>query len=451
MANVVVTESLLDEEFVTRRTDNFEALSKDLAKYKPEYVEEVTGIPSEEVRRAARLFAGANLASIVYGDGITQHVTGTDSVIALANLAMLTGNIGPGGGIFALQRDCNGQGACDMGALPDLLPGYQPVEDKQSRKKFADRWGTEPPTDAGLSAIEMIDHAREGKIKGMYIVGENPLLTFPNPALIKESLESLDFLVVHDMFLTETAKIANVVLPAASFAEKEGTFTNFEGSVQRVRKVIEPLGDSLPDWEIILRLSNIMGCPMPYSSLQQVMDEIQELVPLYQVMDYRDSEMKGTSRAELDRDPLKARRLYKGQFPSGFGRFSPVQYKPRRKVSEDGYNLTLLTGSILYHAGNGSRSSRSLRLREFSPEAFVELGESDAKRVGISQGDQVRVISPAGEVTAVAKITDALPEGVLFMPVCFPRTPVNQLFDIVLDPQAKTPALKACAVKLERT
>jgi predicted molibdopterin-dependent oxidoreductase YjgC len=279
-------------------------------------------------------------------------------------------------------------------------------------------------------------------------VGENPLLSFPNTALIKKSLESLEFLVVHDMFLTETAKMANVVLPAASFAEKEGTFTNFEGRVQQVRRVIQPLGDSLPDGEIILRLADKMGYPMPYSSLQQIMDEIQELVPLYQVTDER--EMKGTSRAELDRDPLKARRLYKGQFPSGFGRFSPVQYEPRRKVSEDGYNLTLLAGSILFHSGTGSRSSRSPRLSEFSPEAFVELGEYDAKQVGISQGDQVRVISPAGEVTAVAKITDALPEGVLFMPVCFPRTPVNQLFDIVLDPRAKTPALKACAVRLKR-
>lgn len=450
MANVIVTEGLLDEEFVTRRTDNFEALNKDLAKYTPEYVEEVTGVPSEEVRRAARLFAGANLASIVYGDGITQHVTGTDSVIALANLAMLTGNIGLRGGIFALQRDCNGQGACDMGALHDLLPGYHRVDNEQSRKKFADRWGTELPTDTGLSAIEMIYHARDGKIKGMYIMGENPLLSFPNPALVKESLESLDFLVVHDMFLTETAKMANVVLPAASFAEKEGTFTNFEGRVQRVRKVIEPIGDSLPDWEIIIRLSNIMGCPMPYSSLQQIMDEIQELVPLYQVMDYRDSQMKGTSRAELDRDPLRNRRLYKGQFPSGFGRFSPVQYEPLSKTLKDGYNLTLLAGSILYHSGTGSRSSRSPRLSEFSPEAFVELGESDAKQIGISQGDQIRVISPVGEVTAVAKLTDTLPEGVVFMPICFPSTPVNQLFDIVLDPRAKTPALKACAVKLER-
>ncbi len=448
MARVIIDEGLLDEEFVTRRTDNFEALSNALAKYTPEYVEEVTGVPYEEVSNAARLFARANFASIIYGNGITQHITGSDSVTALANLAMLTGNIRLSGGIFALQRDCNGQGACDMGALPDLLPGYQPVEDKQSRKVFADRWGTEPPADTGLTAIEMMDRAREGKLKGMYIMGENPLLSFPNPALIRESLESLDILVVQDMFLTETAKLAKVVLPAVSFAEKEGTFTNFEGRVQQVRRVIQPLGDSLPDGEIILRLANKMGYPMPYSSLQQVMDEMRELVPLYQVTEER--EPKVISRAELDRDPLKARRLHKGQFPSGFGRFSPVQYEPPTETLQDSYNLTLLTGSILYHAGNGSRSSRSPRLREFSPEAFVELGESDAKRFGISEGDQVRVISPAGEVTAVAKITDALPEGVLFMPVCFPLAPVNQLFDIVLDPRAKTPALKACAVRLKR-
>ena len=450
LAKVIVTEGLLDEEFVTRRTDNFEALSKDLAKYTPEYVEEVTGVPSEEVRRAARLFAGASLASIVYGDGITQYVTGADSVMALANLAMLTGNIGLRGGIFALQRDCNGQGACDMGALPDLLPGYQCVEDTQARKEFADRWGVDLPADAGLTAIEMIDHAREGKIKGMSIVGENPVLSFPNPTLVKEALASLNFLVVHDMFLTETAKLANVVLPAASFAEKEGTFTNFEGRVQRVRKVIEPFGDSVPDWEIILRLANSMGYPMPYSSLQQVMDEIQELVPLYQVMGYRDSETRGIYWTELDGDPLRTRRLYKGQFPSGFGRFSPVQYEPRAEIPKDGYPITLLAGSVLYHSGTGSRSSRSPRLSEFSPKAYVEIGESDAKQVGIGQGDEVRVISPVGEVTAVAKFTDTLPEGMLFMPLSFPATPVNQLFGIALDPRAKTPALKACAVKLER-
>ncbi|MGB3129789.1 MAG: formate dehydrogenase subunit alpha, partial [Dehalococcoidia bacterium] len=450
MARVIVTEGLLDEEFVTRKTDNYEVWSKELEKYTPGYVEEVTGVPGDDVVRTARLFAEANLASIVYGDGITQHLTGTDTVMALANLAMLTGNVGLGGGIFALQRDCNGLGACDMGALPDLLPGYQSVGNPQAIKTFADRWDTDLPSDGGLTAIEMIDHAIEGKVKGMYIVGENPVLSFPNQSLIKEALTSLDFLVVQDMFLTETAKLANVVLPAASFAEKEGTFTNFEGRIQRVCKVIEPIGDSLPDWEIIVQLANSMGNPMPYSSLQQVKEEIQELVPLYQDTGYMDPEAKDMHRGELEKAPLRSRRLYKGQFPSGFGRFSPVQYEPQEETPKDGYPLTLLTGSVLYHSGTGSRSSRSPRLSEFSPESYLEIGEPDATQFGISEGDEVRVVSPTGEVTAVAKFTDVLPEGMLFMPISFPSTPINQLFSIALDPRAKTPALKACAVKLER-
>jgi predicted molibdopterin-dependent oxidoreductase YjgC len=284
----------------------------------------------------------------------------------------------------------------------------------------------------------------------MYIVGENPVLSFPDSTLVKEALASLDFLVVQEIFLTETAKMANVVLPAASFAEKDGTFTNFEGRVQQIRKVIESPGDSLPDSEIILQLANSMGHPMPHSSLQQVMDEIRELVPLYQGIGYGSAEMKGERPDELDRDPFRTRRLYKGRFPSGFGRFYPVQYKPQAEIARDGYNFTLLTGSVLHHSGTGSKTSRSPRLSEFSPEAYMEIGESDAHQAGISEGDEVKVTSPRSEVTAVARLTNCLPQGVIFMPNSFPSTPVNQLFDITLDPQAKTPALKACAVRLER-
>jgi predicted molibdopterin-dependent oxidoreductase YjgC len=451
LAGVIVAEGLWDEEFVARRTDNFEALSKGLEAYIPEYVEEITGVSSQDVRHAARLFAGANQASIVYGNGITQYVAGTDSVMALANLAMLTGNVGHrGGGIYALQRDNNGQGACDVGALPDFLPGYQSVEDAQARKKLADRWGVCLPADVGLTAVEMIEHAKEGKIKGMYIVGENPALSFPHLTLVTEALSALDFLVVQDMFLTETARLATVILPAASFAEKEGTFTNFEGRVQQVRKATEPLADSLPDWETILRLANSMGRPMPYSSLQQVMDEIEELVPLYQGIGYADLEMKGLYPAERDGVPWGTRRLYKGQFPSGFGRFSPVQYIPRAELPQDGYPLTLLAGTILYQFGTGSRSSRASRLERFQPDAFVEISEPDAKRLGISHGDDVKVVSPLSEVSAKARIVDTVAEGMLFMPVSFSESPVNALFDIALDPRSKTPSLKACAVKLER-
>jgi len=252
------------------------------------------------------------------------------------------------------------------------------------------------------------------------------------------------------MFLTETARLATVILPAASFAEKEGTFTNFEGRVQQLRKATEPLADSLPDWEIILRLANSMGRPMPYSSLQQVMDEIEELVPLYQGIGYADLEMKGLYPAELDGSPWGTRRLYKGQFPSGFGRFSPVHYIPRAELSQDGYPLTLLTGTILYHSGTGSRSSRASRLKRFQPEAFVGISEPDAERLGISHGDDVKVISPLSEVTAEARIVDTVAEGMLFMPVSFSESPVNALFDIALGPRSKTPSLKARAVRLER-
>jgi predicted molibdopterin-dependent oxidoreductase YjgC len=425
LARVIVTEGLLDEEFVTRRTDNFEALSKGLEKYTPEYVEETSGISSQEVRRAARLFAEANQASIVYGNGITQHVTGTDSVMALVNLATLTGNTERrGAGIYALQRDNNGQGACDMGALPDFLPGYQSVDDVQARKNFTERWGVKLPTDTGLTALEMIEQAKEGKLKGMYIVGENPALSFPQLSLVRDALADLDFLVVQDMFLTETAKLASVVLPAASFAEKEGTFTNFEGRVQQVRQAIKPLGDSLPDWEIILRLANKMGCPMPYSSLQEIMDEIRETVPLCQSTGYADTEIKS--------------------------RFFPVQYVSQSETSKDGYPLTLLTGSILYQFGTGSRSSRASRLKKFQHDAFVEVSQADAQRLGITQDDEVKVISPVGEVTAKARPTNTLPEGILFMPISFPASPVSGLFTIALDSRSKTPSLKACTVRLER-
>jgi formate dehydrogenase alpha subunit len=425
LARVIVAEGLLDKEFVAKRTDNFEALSQGLEIYTPEYVEGVTGVSSQEIINAARLFAEASQASIVYGNGITQHVTGTDSVMALANLAMLTGNIRrQGAGIYALQRDNNGQGACDMGALPDFLPGYQSVEDAQSRENFAHRWGVPLPTDTGLTALEMIEQAKEGKLKGMYIVGENPALSFPQLSLVRDALAGLNFLVVQDMFFTETAKLATVVLPAVSFAEKEGTFTNFEGRVQEIRKAINPLDDGLPDWEIVLRLANKMGCPMPYSSLQEVMDEIKEMVPLYQGIGYADREIKG--------------------------RFSPVQYVPPAETPKDGYPLTLLVGSILYQSSSGSRSSRAPRLRRFQPEAFVETSQSDARRLRISHGGRVKVTSPAGEVTALVRVTNTLPEGMLFMPVSFPASPAGELFSIVLDPKAKTPSLKACNVRLKR-
>ncbi|MBM4433297.1 MAG: formate dehydrogenase subunit alpha, partial [Chloroflexi bacterium] len=448
---VIIKERLYDEEFVSRRTDNFDELATNLNTYTPKYVQNITGITAQDVQLAARLFAEVEKASIVYGNGITQHANGTNSVTALANLAMLTGNIGHSrGGIFVLQRENNAQGACDMGSLPDFLPGYQALDNVQAKKIYEERWGASLPANTGLTALEMIEQATVGKLKGMLIVGENPALSFPSPSRVKKALASLEFLVVSDMFLTETAKLATVVLPAASFAEKEGTFTNFEGRVQQVRKAIRPPGDSLPDWKIVERLADKMGHPMRYSSPQQIMDEIEELVPLYQPLAYANFEKEDVEWADLESGRLGERRLYKGLFPSGFGRFTPVEYIPLAKVSQDGYPMTLLTGSILFHFGSGTRSMRASRLKKFSPHGWVELNMADAEKLGFGEGDVVRVVSLIGEVATTIKVTAALPQGILFMPASFADSPVNELFDIAIDSQTKAPPLKVCAVRLER-
>jgi len=422
LARVIITERLVDKEAINRSTDNFDAFSQTLEKYTPQYVERVTGVSADEAYRTARLFAEAKPAAIVYGNGITQHMNGTDGVTALTNLAMLTGS-----GVYALQRDSNAQGASEMGASPDSFPGYQSVDDSQARKKFEGRWGVSLPTDAGLTAVEMIEHAKAGKLKAMYIVGENPVLSFPKPSMVRAALASLDFLVVQDMFLTETAKLANVVLPVASFAERDGTFTNFEGRVQRLHKAIEPIGESLPDWEIIIRLASSMGHPMPYSSLQEVTDEIGDMIPLYQ-----------GGRPDITKPA------------SGSRSFALVEYTPPVETPADGYLFTLLAGTILYQFGSGSRSSRSKRLNKFCPESFVEIGEADAKHNGLKQGDKVKVISVMGEVTTTVKVIPTLSQGMLFMPISFPESPVSELFDITLNPQSKSPSLKACKVRLER-
>jgi len=451
LAKVIIDNKSYDEEFVARRTDNFEEYAAGLNAYTPEYVKKMTDISPEELQLAARLFIGDIHASIVYGNGITQNSTGTGNVIALANLALLTGNTGlRGGGIYALQRENNGQGACDMGSLPDFLPGYQSLDDSQARKSFEERWGGELPTEAGLTAMEMIDKAEAGKLKGILITGENPVLSFPNPSRVKKALSSLEFIVVSDLFLTETAELATVVLPAASFAEKDGTFTNFEGRPQRVRKAIEPPGESLPDWQIVLRLAQSLGQPMPYASPEQVMEEIEELVPLYQTLAYNDLERDDLDLGDLRSDRLGARRLYQGLFPSGFGRFSPVEYIPPEATDGKEYPLTLLTGSILHQFGSGTRSSRASRLKKFSPQAWVDINESDAKKLGFADGEKVRVVSRTGETNAVIRISEELSPGMLFMPISFPESPVNRLFGDTPDEKTGTSSLKTCAVRLER-
>lgn len=446
LAQVIIKENLLDREFVTRRTDNFGSLAKTLGPYSTEYVESITGVPSEHIVAAARLYAGARQGTIIYGNGITQYSTGTDSVKALANLAMLTGNTGyKGGGIIALQRESNSRGAIDMGMLPDFLPGYNNLSDVKARGKFEALWNISLPTKSGLTAIEMFEQAKLGKIKCLYVVGEDPVLSFPGARAVRDALASLEFLVVQDLFLTETAKLATVVMPVASFAEKEGSFTNFEGKVNRVRKGLKPVGESRPDWEIILGIADKMQSPFSYSRFEDIMAEIEEFVPNYR--GYADS----TKRPQDDYSMVGAERLQMGQMLHGFARFSPVEYQAPFKVKHKGYPFVLLTGSVFPHIGTGTRSSKASRLKKFSPSGFVEVNSADAKKLALNSGDKAKISSQAGEIVAPVRISNDIPQSILFIPSTFPEIPVNELFEITLDLQSKTPTSKACHVKIGRT
>jgi predicted molibdopterin-dependent oxidoreductase YjgC len=335
-----------------------------------------------------------------------------------------------------------------MGTLPDFLPGYLSIEDAQNRQKFQDKWDNKMPVTAGCSALETIDQARKGKVKGMFIMGENPAVSFPQPSRVKEALASLGFLVVTDMFLTETAQMASVVLPAASFAEKEGTFTNFEGRVQGLHKAIEPVGQSLPDGEILWRLAEAMNSPMPYGSYRDITDEIEEMVTFYHHPSPGGPERGEAELGDIRESRPGTQRLYKGLFPSGFGRFSPVDYVPLPAI--DGYPYTLIAGSVRYGFGSGGRSSRSARLSRFNGDGYLDINDTDAKKLGIGNGDTVKIISPHGELSKPARIIATLPRGLVFTPLASPGGNVNELFSAALDKQSKAPSVKSCAVRLER-
>jgi formate dehydrogenase alpha subunit len=444
LAQIIIAENWIDHEFVARRTENYAILTRSLENHSLAWGKAITGIAEEEMRLAAKLYATAGKAAIVFDTGITQQAQGTENVRALLNLALLTGNIWrKGGGLHALQKECNAQGACDMGTLPAFLPGYQSVEDPLSRQKFAEHWQAELPSKIGLTAWETMQQAKMGTVKGLYIAGGNPLASFPESSLVREALSSLDFLVVQDLFLTETARLAKVVLPAASFAEKEGTFTNLEGKVQKIRQAIEPLGASRPDWQIILQLATALGQPMPFTSFQEIEEEMARLIPLYE-------EQIGGGRPEGEEgfwNTKTTARLPLKKFPE----FSPVEYKPPAEIANDEFPFRLLAETTLFHAGSGSRSSRSERLSKFDPSFFVRINEKDAQKMELQNGEQVQIISTVGQLSAAVEITDTLPEGVVSLPRSRPDRPAIGLFSLRPSATDKTPAFQTCYVRIERS
>lgn len=450
MAHVIIKEERYDKEFVAKRTEGFEDLVKFLEPYTLEYAEKVTGIPKEEIIKAARIYAEGKNATILYAMGITQHTTGVDNVQAIANLALLTGNIGrEGTGVNPLRGQNNVQGSSDMCALPNLLPGYMPVTDPGMRATFEKAWGVALSSRPGLTVVEMIHAAEKGEIKAMYIMGENPMVSDPDIQHVEEGLRNLEFLVVQDIFLSETAQLAHVVLPAVSFAEKTGTFTNTERRIQLIRKAIEPIGQAKPDWWIIQELARRMGYPMNYASPEDVMAEISALVPIYGGVTYERLGTQGLQWPIPDKNHPGTKILHRDRFTRGLGLLARVPYKEPDEGPDEEYPLILTTGRILYHYHTGTMTRRSKGLHTIRPEGYMEIHPDTAARYGVKDGQWVKVTSKRGQIRIKAQVTAKMHPKAVFIPFHFVEAAANMLTNPALDPQAKIPEYKVAAVRVE--
>jgi formate dehydrogenase alpha subunit len=451
LLQIILDRGWTNETFIRDRTEGFDTLAESVKQCTPEAVEKITGILAEDLIEAARLFSQSANSTILYAMGITQHASGTNNVLALANLALATGQIGkPSSGVNPLRGQNNVQGACDMGGLPNVYTAYQRVDDEKVREKFEKAWGSPLSGRPGLTLMEMMKDIGEGKIKALFVMGENPLLSDPNASKVKEELANLDLLVAQDIFLTDTAELAHVVLPGVSFVEKDGTFTNTERRVQRVRQAIAPLGNSRPDWQIISELSSRLGYPMDYSSPKEVMEEIASLTPSYAGISYERIDGLGIQWPCPMSDHPGTAYLHKGQFTRGKGKFHVTPYAPPPELPNEEYPFLLTTGRVLYHY-HTMLTRKSKVLSEIYPEGVVEINPDDAKRLNINGGQTLlEVKSRRGSVRAKAKVSDYLPPGVVFMTFHFREAAVNLLTNDTLDPISKIPGYKVCAVNIRK-
>jgi predicted molibdopterin-dependent oxidoreductase YjgC len=453
MMNVIIREELYDRKYVEERTENFEELKEVVKEYTPEYVENITKIPADLLVRAARLYAESKKAMIVYSMGITQHTTGVDNVKSLANLAMLTGHVGfASTGVNPLRGQNNVQGACDVGALPNVFSGYQKVDDNAARDKFEKIWGVDAlSAKPGLTVTEIFKKAREGQVKGLYIIGENPVISDPDSNHVREALENLEFLAVNELFLSDTAQYADVILPAASFAEKDGTFTNTERRVARIRKAIEPVGEARTDWEIICEIAARCGYKgMSYNHPSEIMDEIARLTPIYGGISYERLEPFGLQWPCPSKDHPGTVYLHKGKFTKGKGSFMPCVHIAPDELPDEEYSFALSTGRVYWHWHTGTMTRRTSTLDREVPAAYIEMNPQDAERLKVENGEQVRVSSRRGEIEISIKITEKVKEGSVFIPFHFREAAANVLTNPAVDPVAKIPEYKICAVKIEK-
>jgi len=451
MMNVILSEELEDSRFITQRTEGIEDIRQAVKSYTPQMAEKITGVPAEDIQKAARIYAQAKSASIIYSMGITQHTTGTDNVLSLANLAMLTGNVGKeSSGVNPLRGQNNVQGACDLGALPNVYSGYQKVDIPKIRKKFEKAWGVKLPSKPGLTVVEIMNAAGKGKVKGLYIMGENPLLSDPDVNHVRKALKKLDFLVVQDIFLTETAELADVVLPACGFAEKDGTFTNTERRVQLLQKVLDPPGESRLDWDVLSEVAQRMGYKMSYPNAAEIAEEIASLTPIYGGITHDRLGEEELQWPCLNKSHPGTKFLHKGKFTRGKGKFHAVEFIPAKELPDKNYPFILSTGRILQHFHTGSMSRRAEVLHELVPQGVVDINPTDAKKLSIKDGEKVLVKSRRGKIKIKARVTQRVQPGCVFIAFHFREAPANALTIAALDPVAKIPELKVCAVNIKR-
>ncbi len=450
IAHVIVREGLQNDDFIREKTEGYDAWKNSLQDYTPKKAAQITGIPEDDIVRAARLYGKSRRAGIFYTMGITQHICGTDNVKAIANLATLTGNIGREfTGVNPLRGQNNVQGASDAACLPNVYPGYQRVDDPVVREKFEAAWGVELSPKPGLTATEMIDSALEGRLKAMYIMGENPVITDPNMHHTIKALKSLEFLVVQDIFMTETAALADVILPATCSFEKEGTFTNTERRVQRVRKVVDPPGRARDDLAIISRMSRAMRFPLEYDSSEKVLEEFGRLWPALGGITYERIKRNGLAWPCPTKDHPGTEFLYKDGFPKGKVPFLAVHFAPPAEVTSTEYPFVLTTGRNLYQYHSGSMTRRVGPIEKHAGEAYVELNPADGQRLGVRTGEIIGVRSRRGIVNIRARLSRRVSEGTIFIPMHYREAAANLITNDALDPTVKIPELKVCAVAID--